>query len=141
MSRRIGGQNLEGQYFIVAVPDSWTQGDPLPPPSPDDRWFDRISDFKMALDCPWVRGPMRYARWKPPAEARQPNVVRSVRSAPAGLGDELSKESARSTSRSRHLPCPLSPIRTAQVPQPGALRVPVNTPGSTTTAAGGAAPS
>ena len=60
MARRIGGQNLEGRFFIVTVPDDWTENDPLPAPSPEDRWFDRMSDFKAALDCPWIRRPLRH---------------------------------------------------------------------------------
>ncbi len=68
MPRRIGAQSFEGQYFIVTVPDGWTEGDPLPPPAQDDRWFDRLTDFKAALDCPWVRRPMRHAKWTAPAE-------------------------------------------------------------------------
>ncbi len=58
--RRIGGQNLEGRFFIIAVPDEWTETDPLPLPAPDDMWFDRLTDFKAALDCPWIRRPLRH---------------------------------------------------------------------------------
>jgi len=61
--RRIGGQNLEGRFFIIAVPANWTENDPLPQPSADDLWFDRLTDFKAALDCPWIRRPMRFRQW------------------------------------------------------------------------------
>lgn len=66
MARQIGGQNLEGRYFIIAVPEHWVDGDPLPEPCADDRWFDRLDDFKAALDGPWIRRPMRHQLWKAP---------------------------------------------------------------------------
>jgi len=59
MPRMVGGQNLEGRYFIVRVPDDWKENEQLPPPSPDDRWFERLTDFKSALDGPWIRKPVR----------------------------------------------------------------------------------
>jgi hypothetical protein len=71
--RRIGGQNLEGRYFIITVPEGWTENDPMPAPSPNDAWFDRLTDFKEALDCPWIRRPLRYKAWsevkRPPLSA------------------------------------------------------------------------
>lgn len=72
LAKRIGGQNLEGKYFIISVPDGWTEKDPYPEPSPADQWFDRLSDFKAALDCPWLHVPVRFAQWKPPVPARTP---------------------------------------------------------------------
>jgi hypothetical protein len=53
--RRIGGQSFEGRFFIVLVPDTWKDGDPLPAPSPDDRWFDKQTEFEQALGVPWAR--------------------------------------------------------------------------------------
>jgi len=70
MGRRIGGQNLEGRFFIITVPDDWTENDPLPEPRPEDQWFDRLTDFKSALDCPWIHRPLRFRAWRP-------SVVRS----------------------------------------------------------------
>ena len=61
--RRIGGQNLEGRFFIITVPEGWTENDPLPAPSSRDMWFDRLTDFKAALDCPWIHRPLRYKPW------------------------------------------------------------------------------
>ena len=61
--RRIGGQNLEGRFFIITIPAGWTENDPLPAPSPDDSWFDRLTEFKAALDCPWIRRPLRHTPW------------------------------------------------------------------------------
>jgi hypothetical protein len=61
--RRIGGQNLEGRYFIITVPENWTENEPLPAPRPYDAWFDRLTDFKAALDCPWIRRPLRHHVW------------------------------------------------------------------------------
>lgn len=66
MAHRIGGQNLEGKYFITTVPDGWTQNDSFPEPSADDLWFDRLTDFKAALDCPWIRRPVRFVQWRDP---------------------------------------------------------------------------
>jgi hypothetical protein len=63
MSRQIGGFSVEGRYFIVNVPDGWTETQPLPPPSPDDLWFDRVSDFKNALRGPWIRKPVKRMTW------------------------------------------------------------------------------
>jgi hypothetical protein len=74
--RHIGGQNLEGRFFIISVPAGWTQNDPFPEPGPDDRWFDRVTDFKAALDCPWIRRPVRFAQWRDPMK-----VVRLTRGA------------------------------------------------------------
>jgi hypothetical protein len=71
MSQRIGGQNFEGRFFIIAVPDNWVEGQALPEPSPEDRWFDTLDAFKAALDCPWIRRPVRFQPWtakqEPPA--------------------------------------------------------------------------
>ena len=64
MTRPIGGFSLEGRYFIVQVPEGWTEMDPLPEASPDDLWFDRVSDFKAALHGPWIRRPVRRSVWK-----------------------------------------------------------------------------
>jgi hypothetical protein len=85
MPKRIGGQNLEGRYFIISVPDDWTENDPLPAPSPDDRWFDRMSDFRASLDCPWIRVPLRHSPWKDGARPARPlpaNNPAPARSAP-----------------------------------------------------------
>jgi hypothetical protein len=54
----VGGVTYEGRYFIVRVRADWRQGQPLPPPSPDDRWFDRLADFEAAMDGPWDRKPL-----------------------------------------------------------------------------------
>jgi hypothetical protein len=79
MSRRIGGQNFEGRYFIITVPDGWTENDPLPPPTPEDRWFDRLTDFKAELDCPWIRRPLRHVEYREPRAARpSPPQARAV---------------------------------------------------------------
>ena len=59
MPRQVGGQNFEGRYFIVVVPETWKDADPLPDPSPDDRWFDKQSDFEEALNGPWSRNRVR----------------------------------------------------------------------------------
>lgn len=64
MARQIGGFSVEGRYFIVQVPDEWKETDPLPAPSPDDLWFDRASDFKAALNGPWIRKPVWRSAWK-----------------------------------------------------------------------------
>jgi hypothetical protein len=64
MPEHIGGMTFEGRYFIVKVPDGWKHGDPLPPPGPDDQWFDRQTDFKNALRGPWIRKPIRRQPWK-----------------------------------------------------------------------------
>jgi hypothetical protein len=79
VSKHIGGQNLEGRFFIISVPDDWTESDPLPPPSPEDRWFDRMTDFKAALDCPWIRLPLRHMPW---SERRAPASSPGPRQAP-----------------------------------------------------------
>jgi hypothetical protein len=59
MPRQVGGESFEGRYFIVEVPDSWQGTDPLPPPSPADRWFDKQSEFETALNGPWIRSRVR----------------------------------------------------------------------------------
>ena len=59
MARLVGGQNFEGRFFIVVVPDTWKESDPLPDPSPDDRWFDKQSEFEDALKAPWIRSRIR----------------------------------------------------------------------------------
>jgi hypothetical protein len=63
MSKRVGGITYEGRYFITLVPDEWTLGKPLPAPTPDDRWFDRLTDFVAALDGPWSREPVNRQPW------------------------------------------------------------------------------
>jgi hypothetical protein len=63
MTREVGGYTVEGRYFIVKVPDWWKEMDPLPPPSPDDRWFDRVSHFKAELTGPWIRWPVWRRPW------------------------------------------------------------------------------
>jgi len=73
MPKHIGGQNLEGRYFIISVPDDWTENDPLPPPSPEDQWFDRMSEFKAALDCPWIRVPRRHSPWNDGVRVAKPS--------------------------------------------------------------------
>ena len=55
----MGGQNFEGRYFIVTVPDTWKDTDPLPDPGTDDLWFDKQSEFEHALNGPWVRSRVR----------------------------------------------------------------------------------
>ena len=87
MGRRIGGQNFEGRYFIITVPDNWTENDPLPSPGPEDRWFERLSDFKAALDCPWIRTPLRHQEWREPARAEIPNLRPSSGPRPTGAAD------------------------------------------------------
>jgi len=64
----VGGMNYEGRYFIVRVPDTWANGEPLPAPSPDDRWFDRLQDFTAALRGPWDRKPVHRRAWAASAE-------------------------------------------------------------------------
>jgi hypothetical protein len=64
MTRHIGGFSLEGRYFIVQVPEGWKETDSLPDPSPEDLWFDRVSEFKAALHGPWIRKPVRRSAWK-----------------------------------------------------------------------------
>lgn len=64
MTREVGGFTVEGRYFIVKVPDWWKEMDPLPPPSPYDRWFDRVSHFKAELNGPWIRRPVWRSPWK-----------------------------------------------------------------------------
>jgi len=59
MPQRIGGQNFEGRFFIVTVPDTWTPADPLPDPGPNDLWFDKQSEFEEALNGPWKRNRTR----------------------------------------------------------------------------------
>jgi len=59
MSRRVGGQNFEGRFFIVLVPDTWKETDPLPDPGPEDQWFDKQSEFEQALNGPWARNRTR----------------------------------------------------------------------------------
>jgi len=70
MSRTIGCQSLEGRYVIVEVPETWRETDPLPDPAPSDRWFDRLSDFKAALDGPWIRKPVRRRPYPRPSPRR-----------------------------------------------------------------------
>ena len=72
MRREVGGYTVEGRYFIVKVPDWWKEMDPLPPPSPDDRWFDRVSHFKAALTGPWIRWPVWRRPWTIEAPAAAP---------------------------------------------------------------------
>jgi hypothetical protein len=64
MTRQVGGRTFEGQYFIVNVPEDWNEMTPLPPPGPDDMWFDNETDFKAALNGPWIRKFVRRERWK-----------------------------------------------------------------------------
>jgi hypothetical protein len=59
MPRQVGGQNFEGRFFIVLVPDTWKETDPLPEPSAADRWFDKQSEFEEVLNAPWVRSRIR----------------------------------------------------------------------------------
>jgi hypothetical protein len=63
MTRPIGGFSLEGRFFIVQVPEEWNEMDPLPAVSPDDQWFDDVSEFKRALHGPWIRMPVRRTPW------------------------------------------------------------------------------
>jgi hypothetical protein len=65
----VGGMNYEGSYFIVQVPETWTNGDPLPPPSPDDRWFDKLQDFTATLRAPWSRKPVHRRAWTPSTDS------------------------------------------------------------------------
>jgi hypothetical protein len=64
MTRQIGGVTVEGRYFIVHVPEGWMETQPLPAPSRDDLWFDRITEFKSALNGPWIRQPVRRSMWR-----------------------------------------------------------------------------
>jgi hypothetical protein len=72
MAKQIGGFTVEGRYFIVQVPDEWQETHPLPAPSPDDLWFDRVTDFKEALNGPWIRKPVKRAEW---SESQKSNSV------------------------------------------------------------------
>ena len=63
MTRHIGGFTVEGRYFIVEVPDGWTETQPLPEAGPRDLWFDRVTDFKKALNGPWIRKPVWRVAW------------------------------------------------------------------------------
>jgi hypothetical protein len=55
MSKRIGRVTYERQYVILQVPDEWKTTDPLPEPSPDDQWFDSLSEFEATLNGPYDR--------------------------------------------------------------------------------------
>jgi hypothetical protein len=63
MERRVGGLNYEGRNFIVKVSDEWRISDPLPPPGPEDLWFDRLADFTAELQGPWNRKPVNRHAW------------------------------------------------------------------------------
>jgi len=56
----------EGLYVIFEVPDDWRDGDPFPPPCPNDRWFDKLPDFVAALGGPWDHVPIRRSPWADP---------------------------------------------------------------------------
>jgi hypothetical protein len=64
MAKRVGGLNYEGRYFIVRVADDWKMSDPLPPPSQDDLWFDRLPDFVAALGGPWNHQRINRQPWR-----------------------------------------------------------------------------
>jgi hypothetical protein len=72
MARQIGGFSVEARYFILEVPDGWKETDPLPAPSPDDRWYDSVTEFKAALRGPWIRRPVRRRVWKKARRAVKP---------------------------------------------------------------------
>jgi hypothetical protein len=67
----------EGLYVIFEVPDDWREGDPFPPASPNDHWFDKLPDFVAALDGPWDHVPIRRSRWVDPdvVEVPQRRVI------------------------------------------------------------------
>jgi hypothetical protein len=53
----------EGRYVIIAVPEGWREGDPVPPASPSDLWFDKLPDFLAALKGPWDHQPIKRLPW------------------------------------------------------------------------------
>ena len=72
MQKLIGFVTHEGRYVIIEVGDLWQEGDPLPPPSPDDRWFDTFLAFLAALNGPYHRTPIeRQPYGVAPAEAEE----------------------------------------------------------------------
>jgi hypothetical protein len=56
--KRIGRVTSEQRYVIIEVQADWKVADPLPGPSPEDQWFDRLADFEAALKGPWDRNPI-----------------------------------------------------------------------------------
>jgi hypothetical protein len=64
MSRRVGGVNYEGRFFIVEVGDDWQVSDPLPAPGPKDQWYDRLPDFVQALGAPYNHTPVNRRPWQ-----------------------------------------------------------------------------
>jgi len=73
MSKQIGRVTYEHRYVIITVPDDWSEADPLPPPSPEDRWFDSRTAFAAAVQGPWTHKPINRRPWNDPhpAQARQ----------------------------------------------------------------------
>ena len=69
MSKPIGRVTYERRYVIVQVPEDWKSGDPLPPASADDQWFDSSSKFEAALDAPYDRRPIN----RRPLDASRPS--------------------------------------------------------------------
>jgi len=65
MAKRVGHVTHEGCYVIIPVPDTWRPGDPLPPPSRDDEWFDSFLTFIGVLNRPYDRTPIHRDRWNP----------------------------------------------------------------------------
>jgi hypothetical protein len=78
MSRRIGGVNYEGRFFIVEVGDDWQTGQPLPEPSPSDQWFDRLPDFVAALNAPWNHTPINRRPFQDETPERPDKPKRSL---------------------------------------------------------------
>jgi hypothetical protein len=63
MAKRVGHVTHEGRYVIIPVPDTWRAGDPLPPPSRDDEWFDSFLTFIGVWKGPYDRTPIYRERW------------------------------------------------------------------------------
>jgi hypothetical protein len=69
MQKRVGHVTREGRYVIIEVPEDWLTGDPLPPASVDDRWFETFLAFMAALNQPYDRTPIDRQPWNAPVSA------------------------------------------------------------------------
>jgi hypothetical protein len=56
--KRVGHVTYEQRFVIIQVPAAGRVSDPLPKPSPEDVWFDKLATFEAALGGPWDHRPI-----------------------------------------------------------------------------------
>jgi hypothetical protein len=79
---RVGHVTYEGKFVIIPVPVDWSVPDPLPPPSPDDLWFNGLVEFERELDGPWDHKPINRRPWEEAPAAPLVGSLNNGRSGP-----------------------------------------------------------